>query len=319
MADYYQLLGVSKNANAQEIKKAYRRLAKKYHPDVSTEKDAEDKFKDIQDAYEVLKDDQKRKLYDQYGEQWQQAKETMNRGGTSSAGQGSYQSNTSGEYHGFEGYEDIFADLFGRKGAGGSYKRYHSQGNASFDMPGQDLHTKAEISIEEALAGTERMLHFAYQDIDQNGQLIQKEKKLKVKIPKGIANHQQIRLKGQGSQGHGKGGNGDLFIEVTIQSSEKFKVVGNDIYYHVPIAPWEAALGEEISIDTPHAKVKLKVPAHTQTGKKMRLKAKGLAGGDFYVVLDVILPPAVSDEQKAFYKQMSETMAFDPRSDLIGA
>ncbi|MCF6776502.1 DnaJ domain-containing protein [Thiotrichales bacterium 19X7-9] len=317
MADYYQLLGVNKSASAQEIKKAYRRLAKKYHPDVSTEKDAEDKFKQVQDAYEVLKDEEKRKLYDQFGDQWQQAKDSMARGGHTSTNQGDYQHSSSDQYHGFEGYEDVFADLFGRKQQG-SYKRYQSQGT-SFDIPGQNLHTKVNISIDDALKGVERTLHFTYQDINQSGQLTQKEKKLKVKIPKGITNGQQIRLKGQGSEGYGKGQNGDLFIEVNVESTQQFKVVGNDIYSHVPIAPWEAALGEDISINTPNGQVKLKVPAHTQTGKKMRLKGKGIANGDFYVVLDVILPPAVSDEQKAFYKEMSNKMAFDPRSDLIGA
>ncbi|MCF6766977.1 DnaJ domain-containing protein [Thiotrichales bacterium 19S11-10] len=314
MADYYQLLGISKSSNNAEIKKAYRRLAKKYHPDVSTEKDAEEKFKQVQDAYEVLKDEEKRKLYDQYGDSWQQVKDGMGAGG-SQGNQGTHQQHHSSEnFHGFEGYEDIFADLFGRKGKQGQYQRHQS-----FDMKGQDLHTKINISINDALKGVERQLQFAYQAVNQQGQLESKNKKLNVKIPKGIANHQQIRLKGQGGKGHGKGTDGDLFIEVIIESSKQFKVINNDIYAHVPIAPWEAALGEDITVDTPLAKVKLKVPAHTQTGKKMRLKGKGIAGGDFYVILDVILPPAVSDEQKAFYKKMSQDMAFDPRKDLIGA
>ncbi|MCF6807992.1 DnaJ domain-containing protein [Thiotrichales bacterium 19S9-12] len=314
MADYYQLLGISKSSNNAEIKKAYRRLAKKYHPDVSTEKDAEEKFKQVQDAYEVLKDEEKRKLYDQYGDSWRQVKDGMGAGG-SQGNQGTHQQYHSSEnFHGFEGYEDIFADLFGRKGKQGQYQRHQS-----FDMKGQDLHTKINISINDALKGVERQLQFAYQAVNQQGQLESKNKKLNVKIPKGIANHQQIRLKGQGGKGHGKGTDGDLFIEVIIESTKEFKVINNDVYAHVPIAPWEAALGEDITVDTPLAKVKLKVPAHTQTGKKMRLKGKGIAGGDFYVILDVILPPAVSDEQKAFYKKMSKDMAFDPRKDLLGA
>lgn len=315
MVDYYKVLGVEKTVSQADLKKAYRRLAKKYHPDVSTEKGAEDQFKAVQDAYEVLKDPEKRKLYDQYGANWQQAKEGMHSGGFSSSGGHQYQG-ASGDFHGFEGYEDIFADLFGRKGQGQSgFRRAHGQ---SFDMPGQDLHTKVNISIAEALTGTERQLHFSYQDLDDHGHLVQKEKKLKVKIPKGIANHQQMRLKGQGAKGHGKGANGDLFLEITIDSTKQYEIIGNDVYSHVPIAPWEAALGETVPVETPMGSVKLKIPAHTQTGKKMRLKGKGIAQGDFYVILDVILPPAVSEEQKAFYKQMAEKMAFDPRQDLMG-
>ena len=311
--NYYQTLGVKKEATDADIKKAYRRLAKKYHPDVSTESNAEEKFKQVQDAYDVLKDAEKRKLYDQYGEHWQQAQQ----GGFSNANQGQQQGGfyqQGGSGHGFENYEDIFGEFFKQQQGRSSHGR--SQG---FHMKGQDLHTKVQIDINNALAGVERELHFGYQALNEHGQVVNKTKKLKVKIPKGIGNHQQIRLKGQGEAGVGGAESGDLYLEVDVVSNGQYKIVDSDIYCHVPVAPWESALGEEITVPTPHGKVKLKIPAHSQSGKKMRLKGKGLAHGDFYVVLDVILPPAVSDEQKDFYNKMSQEMAFDPRKDLLGA
>ena len=311
--DYYTLLGVAKTASDAEIKKAYRRLAKKYHPDVSTEANAEAKFKEVQDAYEVLKDTEKRKLYDQYGANWAQAK----------AGQFHRQSSggnqQSSHFHGqdFGDYGDIFGEFF--KQAGAQRNQRGTRGGQRFSENGQDLHTKVEISIADALNGTERALHFSYQAFDPKGHIVEKTKRLKVKIPKGVANHQQIRLKGQGASGFGQGTTGDLYLEVIIASNAPYKIIGNDIYSHIPIAPWEAALGAEITIPTPEGKLKLKVPSHSQSGKKMRLKGKGLAKGDFYVILDVILPPAVTDAQKAQYRKMAKDMAFDPRKDLLGA
>lgn len=311
--DYYQLLGVAKTATDAEIKKAYRRLAKKYHPDVSTEADAEEKFKEVQDAYEVLKDTEKRKLYDQYGANWQHAKQGgFHQGGNTHQGHGNRQQHF---YQGgdFGDYEDIFGEFFRQQH---NERQGRKQG---FAMNGQDLHTKVEISVSDALAGIERELHFAYQTVNEEGMVVEKTKRLKVKIPKAVGNHQQIRLKGQGEAGIGSGLNGNLYLEIIVQSDKQYKVVGNDIYSHIPIAPWEAALGAEINVPTPHGQIKLKVPEHTQSGKKMRLKGKGLADGGFYVVLDVILPPAVSEAQKAFYQNMATEMAFDPRKDLLGA
>jgi curved DNA-binding protein len=307
--DYYTLLDVKEDATDSEIKKAYRRLAKKYHPDVNTATEAEDTFKQIQHAYGVLRDPEKRKLYDKYGASWEQA-------GQGGFAQQNYQKQGRQQYQGnsyddgFGAYEDIFSQYF----------RQHQdrQQTGRRDTRGQDLHAQVAITINEALNGTEKQLHFSYHTIDEHGQFVEKTKKLKVKIPRGVGNGQQIRLKGQGEAGAGKGANGNLYLEVTVTSTSRYQVIENDIYSHIPMTPWEAALGSEIMIPTPHGKIKLKVPAHSQTGKKMRLKGKGLSGGDFYVVLDVILPPAVSDEQKSFYQKMAKEMAFDPRKDLLG-
>lgn len=304
--DYYTLLDVSKDVSASDLKKAYRRLAKKYHPDVNTEAEAEEKFKQMQKAYDVLSDPEKRKLYDAYGDSWEQAQQ----GGFDQhdqAGRGEYQQYRQQRT---DDYEDIFQDYF-RQQQGRRPSR-------SMDVPGQDLHAQVTVTVPEAFSGTQRQLHFSYQTLNEHGRVVEKTKKLNVKIPKGIGNHQQIRLKGQGEAGVGKGENGNLYMEVIVVSTARYKVIDNDIYTHIPITPWEAALGGEIKIPTPHGKLKLRIPPSSQTGKKMRLKGKGLAKGDFYVVLDVILPPAVSDEQIKFYQKMSEEMDFDPRKDLLG-
>ena len=309
--DYYALLDVKKSASGDAIKKAYRRLAKKYHPDVNTEAEAEGKFKQIQEAYGVLSDPEKRKLYDTYGSSWEQARQGgFDQQREQKQGQRHYQYQGDFGAGGFGGYEDMFSEF---------YRQQQAQQQArQRDARGQDLHAQVTVTVTEALQGTERQLHFSYQTFNEYGQIVEKTKKLKVKIPKGVGNGQQIRLKGQGAAGIGKGAAGNLFLEVNVTSSSRYQVIDNDIYSHIPITPWEAALGAEIMIPTPHGKLKLKVPPQTQTAKKMRLKGKGLAGGDFYVVLDVILPPAFTDEQKRFYKRMSKEMAFDPRKDLLG-
>lgn len=310
--DYYATLDVSRDSSDSAIKKAYRRLAKKFHPDVNTGNEAEETFKRIQGAYDVLIDPDKRKLYDTYGENWEQAQRgDFDQQEHYSQGNQDYYQYRGAADQDFGGYEDIFKEYFreqqGRRSA------------RSMDINGQDLHAQVTLTVPEAINGTERQLHFGYQTLDEHGQIAQKTKKLKVKIPKGVGNHQQIRLKGQGESGIGKGANGNLYLEVIVSPTARYQVIDNDIYSHMPISPWEAALGSEIQIPTPHGQLKLKVPPNSQTGKKMRLRGKGLAGGDFYVVLDVILPPAVSDEQKNFYRKMSEEMAFDPRKDLLGA
>lgn len=310
--DYYALFDVKEKATDDEIKKAYRRLAKRYHPDVNTEDEAEEKFKQIQEAYSVLSDPEKRKLYDTYGESWDQAQQGgFEQQNYQNKGQQHYQYDGNFDAHDFGGYEDIFNEYFRQQ-----------QGRTQTgrrDARGQDLHAQVTVTVEEALRGTERQLHFSYHTIDEDGRVVEKTKKLRVKIPAGVGNGQQIRLKGQGEAGVGQGENGNLYLEVNVTSTSRYKVIDNEIYSHIPITPWEAALGAEIMISTPHGKIKLKVPPHSQTGKKMRLKGKGLAGSDFYVVLDVILPPAVSEEQKSFYKKMAKEMAFDPRKDLLGA
>lgn len=295
--DYYQLLEVSPNASDEEIKKSYRRLARKYHPDVSKEPDAETKFKEIQEAHAVLKDKEKRRAYDQAkqahaaGKQYQPPPDWDFQG--SGANDFSHQD-----------FSDFFSDLFGRQGRGG----HHSQ---NFQQRGRDQHAKLSISLHDAFHGTERTI-----TLNQQG----KTETLNVKIPKGIKSGQNIRLKGKGYPGIGGGAPGDLYLEIDISNQPPFSLDHQDIYLTLPLAPWEAALGATIDVPTMAGTVKLKIPAGSQSGKKLRLKGKGLPGtpqGDQYVILKIVIPDANNATAKKLYQEMAEKMAFNPREKLV--
>lgn len=304
--DYYQILGVPREANSDEIKKSYRKLARKYHPDVSKEANAEEKFKELQEAYEVLKDPEKRKAYDQLGANWK-------------SGQG-FQPPPHWDFRGAQaqqaddfdagGFSDFFRDLFGQRATGGQ----------GFKQRGQDQHSRLAISLNEAYHGAEKILQLQQTEINpQTGQLENKIKSIKVKIPAGITTGQSIRLSGQGSPGFGGGPNGDLYIEISIAEDPHFTVEGKDIYLNLPLTPWEAALGSKISTPTLGGMVDLSIPEGSQTGNKLRLKGRGLPGnppGDQYVLLKVYVPKAKNEAEKALYEKMAETMRFNPREAL---
>lgn len=314
--DYYKILGVDKTATADDIKKQYRRLARKYHPDVSKEDNAEEKFKEVKEAYEVLKDTEKRKAYDQLGSGWQ-------------GGQGGFEPPPGWDFNqqqsagaGFQGggdFSDFFESIFG--GMGGAQQRHgHS---SHFQQRGEDKHSKINISLQQAFHGSEMVLQLQDAVINQQtGQVERKTRDLKVKIPKGVTNGQQIRLAGQGGPGYGGGANGDLFLEISIDSDKHYQVDGANLTLHLPITPWEAALGANIEVPTLGGNVNLKIPAGSQTGQKLRLKGRGLPAktpGDQFVILDIYIPKPENDQQKALYEQMSQQMQFNPRQDLMGA
>lgn len=276
MADYYSLLGVSRNASDADLKKAYRRLAKKYHPDVNKEKGAEDKFKEIQTAYDVLGDKEKRKLYDTYGENW----DKVQQGGFGGGGPGG--------------------------GFGGAQPRARK---------GEDIDISLRLNVEDAIKGGKRSVSYSYQEAGANGMPTMQHKSIDVNIPSAIGNGKKLRVKGKGGAGVGANAPaGDLYIKIEVVDHKNYKVDGNDVYEHINIAPWEAALGTSLEIETPYGKKKMKVPEGSQSGRKMRIKGKGLGTGDFYIVYDVKLPPADTDEKKEFYKQMQEKMNFDTRA-----
>lgn len=318
--DYYKLLGVGKSASDAEIKKAYRKLARKYHPDVSKEADAEDKFKQVKEAYEVLKDPEKRKFYDQYGENWKAAQQ----GGFAGGGPGGPSGFGGGGFTGADAgdFSDFFENMFG----GGGGFRYadggagFGGGRRNFKTRGEDLHTKVKISLEDAYKGTTRSLRLQVPEVTAQGQVVNKAKTLNVKIPKGVTEGQQIRLSGQGGMGQGGGPNGDLYMEVEFEKHPRYTLEGKNVYYRLPISPWEAALGDKVTVPLVEGKVDLKVPAGSESGKKMRLKGKGLpakAPGDFYVVLEIITPKPTTDAQKAIYETMAnEFKEFDPRKEV---
>ncbi|GAB4224595.1 MAG: DnaJ C-terminal domain-containing protein [Francisella sp.] len=309
MADYYSVLGVSRDASESDIKKAYRRLAKKYHPDVNKEKGAEDKFKEIQTAYDVLGDKEKRKLYDMYGENWDKIQQG-GFSGSSNGGFGGFSNQGQSFSFNFEDLGDIFGDFFSGKAGSSGFS-----GSKTRSKKGEDIHVTLRLNVEEAIKGGKKTISYNYQELGTNGIPTMKSKSVDVKIPPAIGNGKKLRVKGKGGAGIGTNAPaGDLYITIEVVEHKNYKVDGNDIYEHINIAPWEAALGTSLEIDTPYGKKIIKVPAGSQSGKKMRIKGKGLNGGDFYIVYDVKLPPADTDEKKEFYKLMQEKMNFDPRA-----
>ena len=311
--DYYKIMGVPRSATQDKIKRAYRKLARKYHPDVSKEINAEEKFKEVGEAYEVLKDPEKRAAYDQVGSHWQEGQRFTPPPGWDSgfefSGGGFTGANTSG-------FSDFFESLFGRGFATGS-KSYGTGGQ--FHVQGGDHHAKILIDLEDAYRGVTRSISLKMPHTDKNGQIVTKTRTLNVKIPKGVKAGQRIRLAGQGGPGFGDAKNGDLYLEIAFRKHRYFHAEGSDIYIDVPVTPWEVALGGTIPVPTLSGKVELKIPAGSQSGQKLRLKGRGLPcspSGDQYVVLRIVTPPAENSAAKAFYEQMAKTLPMNPRTEI---
>lgn len=291
--DYYKILGVSRNADAGEIKRAYRKLAREFHPDKNKSKGAEEKFKTINEANEVLSDPKKRQAYDSLGANW--------RGGSQFTPPPGWQGGFGGRgRHGHagadpSGFSDFFSSLFGGAGGMGGGSPF----GGGFDGGAvQDTRARLSITLEDSYQGASRTISLS------NG------RNLNVKIPKGITAGQTIRLGEQG--GHG----GDLLLEIEFAPHTQFKVEGRDIQCTVNITPWEAALGGKISVPTLGGEVELNLPAGTQGGKKMRLKGRGLPGttpGDQTITLQIVTPPATTDADKKFYAEMAQRFKFNPR------
>ena len=315
--DYYKILGVSREASQDEIKRAYRKQARKYHPDVSKEPDAEQRFKEVNEANEVLKDPQKRSTYDALGSGWQSGQEFRPPPG----GQGFHR-----EFHFDSGdagqFSDFFSSLFGGLGGmGGGMGGMGGGADRGFRSRGSDQSAKVRITLEESYAGTTRRLHVDLPEPDAQGRIHTKPRTLNVRIPAGVTPGQRIRLPGQGQAGLLGGPKGDLYLEVEIEHHPLYRLEGRDLHLQLPVTPWEAALGATVSVPTPGGAVNLKIPAGTQSGRKLRLKGRGLPGtppGDEYVVLEIHTPPADSDKARDFYRRMQEELAFDPRARLGG-
>lgn len=317
--DYYKILGVPKDASEGQIKKEYRKLARKYHPDVNKADDAEKKFKEIAEAYEVLKDPEKRKAYDEFGADWKAGKEQQAQqkqyyrryepGGGEDFGAGGFDfGDLGGEY------SDFFENLFGGRRAGRGFQERRQ----TVSRKGQDMNASITIPLEDAYKGATRQISFQSPSIDPSGAVSYAPVTLNVKIPKGVQNGKKIRLAGKGGPGINGGKPGDLYITIEYDSGKSYHVEGGDVYINVPIAPWEAALGESISVPTPDGNIKLKVPKGSASGKKLRLKGKGIPSkvpGDLYVVLNVVLPPGDSEKAKKIYEDM-KTLNFDPRANF---
>ena len=297
--DYYKVLGVPRTADAAEIKRAYRKLARQYHPDKNKAKGAEDKFKEINEANDVLGDDKKRQAYDQLGANWRAGErftpppgwnfETGGFRGGRRAGPGG----AAGFAGGGANFSDFFSTLFGGAAGGG-----FDDGEGGFEHPAQDQRAKLAIALEDSYNGATRNITLG-------------ARTLSVRIPKGVTAGQTIRLAGQGAHG------GNLLLEVEFAPHAQFQVDGRDIQVNLPVAPWEAALGGKVPVPTLGGTVELNLPADTQGGKKLRLKGRGLPGttpGDEIVTIVIALPPAKTDEERGFYEQMKERFgAFQPR------
>jgi curved DNA-binding protein len=306
--DYYQTLGVDRGATQDEIKRAYRKLARQYHPDISKEPDAEQRFKEVGEAYEVLKDPEKRAAYDQIGKGFQAGQEFRPPPDWDAGFE------FSGGFPGGEGeaFSDFFETLFGRG-------RRARRGGGGFRMRGGDHHAKVLIDLEDAYEGATRSITLGTPEVTGDGHVRTREHTLNVRVPKGVHQGQHIRLEGQGGPGLGGGPPGDLFLEVAFRPHPFYHVDGRDVYLDLPVAPWEAALGAKVTVPTPSGRVELTIPAGSRQGSKLRLKGRGIPGrapGDLYAVLQIALPPADGAAAKAVYQEMAEKLPFNPRAKL---
>jgi curved DNA-binding protein len=314
--DYYKIMGLERKATTDDVKKSYRKLARKYHPDVSKEKNAEEKFKELGEAYEVLKDPEKRAAYDQLGSNWKAGQDFRPPPGWQQQGGGG-----GGGAGGFADASDFFESLFGGGGGfggfGGGGRRQSRQ--REYSAPGEDFRGKVQVNLEDAYSGATREISLPMQEVDQQGRAQVVNRTLKVKIPAGVKSGQQIRLSGQGAAGVGGGKKGDLYLEIEIPKHHLYDVMGSDVYLTLPVAPWEAALGAKIAVPTLAGNVDLKIPAGSQAGQKMRLKGRGMPGstpGDQYVILKIVIPPATTDKAKELYEKMAQEMPFNPRATI---
>jgi curved DNA-binding protein len=307
--DYYKIMGLARDATEAQIKQAYRKLARKYHPDVSKEKDAEARFKEVGEAYEVLKSPEKRAAYDQLGQGPRPGEDFRPPpdwgAGFEFSGAGARESD----------FSDFFESLFGAQ----ARARPGNRRGAFQAGRGEDHHAKVLLDLDATLHGGVRQLALRVPEIDADGRLVSKERVLNVQVPKGILAGQHIRLAGQGARPPGEGTPGDLFIEVDFQPHPLYRVDGRDLYLDLPVAPWEAALGATVKTPTPTGTVELKIPSDSHAGTKLRLKGRGIPAsppGDFYVIVQIALPPAKDDKAKAAYAALAAALPFDPRASL---
>ncbi len=306
-------MGVPEDASQEDIKRAYRKLARRYHPDVSKEADAEERFKEVNEAYEVLKDPEKRAAYDKLRGGWQPGEEftpppDWDTGFEFSGG-------------GFTGvdatqFSDFFETLFGAASPFGGHRG--RRGEHGFSVRGADRHAQILIDPEDSYRGATRVITLEIPEYDDRGRLVRHSHKLKVRIPRGITQGQHIRLAGQGAPGMGGGSRGDLYLEVRFRPHPLYRIDGRDVYINLPITPWESALGAQIKVPTLGGWVDMKIPPGTQTGTRLRLKGRGLPGqppGDQYVVVQIVTPEARTEEARSLYRRMAQELGYNPRKE----
>ena len=325
--DYYDILGVARTASQEEIQKAFRKLARKYHPDVSKEPGAEEKFKQINEAYEVLKDPEKRKKYDALGPNWQAGQDfTPPPGGEEAHFEfRRYPEGMSGfdfgGFRGSHGFSDFFDMLFGAGLGGGARGPGMNRAEADgWSMRGQDLEADLMISLEEAYRGASKTLTLQTVEAGPDGTLHRTPKQLTVTIPAGVTNGTRIRLAGQGSAGVGTGAPGDLFLRIRIAPHPVFQLNGHDLLVTVPITPWEAALGAKVEVPTLDGPVQMTLPPGTQGGQRFRLRGKGLPKergerGDLYATVQIVVPKTLTADEQDLFQQLAHRSSFNPRHE----
>ena len=323
--DYYQVLGVDRSASQQDIQRAYRRLARRFHPDISKDPGAEERFKQIGEAYDVLSDEKKRARYDRFGEHWRQVPEDydgpMPGTGPFSGGGRRVYVNTGGgrgfgdgfadaEFSGMD-FEDLLGGLFGGRpgGMGGGF------GGTRASAPGADTEAEIELPVEDAYAGGRRRITL---------QTAAGPRSYEVSIPAGVVDGQRIRLAGQGAAGGGGGPRGDLYLVVRLAPHPRYRVDGRDITVDLPVAPWEAALGASVPVDTPGGQVQIQVPAGSSSGRRLRLRGRGMPdprgqAGDLYAEVRIVVPAQPSAPERQLWQQLAASSRFDPRGSRAGA
>jgi len=317
--DYYQTLGVNRTASQDQIRRAYRKLARKYHPDVNKAKDAEDKFKQVNEAHEVLKDPEKRKLYDQLGANWKAGQEFRPPPGWENVRFEFGGAPGAEEFDLGGGFSDFFETLFGgrratRRGGGAGGRATQ----ATWSMPGQDHEAEIIVRLEDSYYGATRTITLQGQEVDEQGRLRPTSHTYEVRIPAGVTDGSRIRLAGKGGPGIGGGNPGDLFLKVSIEPHPRFRVDGHDLQVEVPVTPWEAALGATVEVPVVEGTANLKIPPGIQSGQKLRLRGKGLprrddGRGDLLAVVKIVVPKTLSDRERELFAEMARVSSFNPR------
>jgi curved DNA-binding protein len=310
--NYYEELGVSRDASADAIKKAYRKLARKYHPDISKEADAEAKMQAINVAYDTLSDSSKKAEYDQMLDH-PQGFSNFGQANQSGFDGAQFYRQSSGDGADFSGFEDLFG-RFG-SGFGGGQQRSQRQQRS---YRGEDQHASIQVDLEIAYHGSTQQITLQIPTYNVYGEPEVQRKTLEVKIPKGMKEGQQIRLIGQGQSGINGGANGDLYIEIQYKDTDRIRVEGADVYQTIDVSPWEAGLGQGIEVNTPAGQLKVNLPKNAKNGQQLRLKEKGIpnkTAGHLYLIINIVLPPAHSEQEQQAYQQFADAFAaFKPRA-----